>query len=204
MFKSKFLKKVFAVMVSAAVTVPVASFAYLPVSAEVSVSAAWNIDVETGDEDFLYYPVNKAFESAASRYKGGKLVPVVKYGSQVVSGYNYRFICKHIADDGTVSLKKVTVYDRNYNGWTPNSTASISSIEDFNIEDYEHNYKCGFPDREPIGGMYISVSMGLDELPYDVSLAFEAALPSMNVTSCEPIAYLGKRADSSGTDFALS
>ena len=83
MITSKFLRKVFALMVAVAVTVPAASFAYLPVSAEVSVSAAWNVDVETGDEDFLYYPVNKAFESAASRYKGGTLIPIVKYGSQV-------------------------------------------------------------------------------------------------------------------------
>ena len=203
MITSKFLRKVFALMVAVAVTVPAASFAYLPVSAEVSVSATWNVDVETGDEDFLPYPVNKAFESAASRYKGGKLVPVVKYGSQVVAGYNYQFICKNIADDGTVSLKNVTVYDYNYNGWTSNSTAMISSIEDFNIEDYEYDYKRGFSDSRPIGGMYISISTGLDELPYDVSSAFEAALPSMNVTSCEPIAYLGKRVDSSGTDFAL-
>ena len=201
--KNGMLKRIFVMFACAAITIPAVSFTYLPVSAEASVSVSWNVDVETGNEDFLYYPVNKAFESAASRYKGGTLIPIVKYGSQVVAGYNYQFICKHIADDGTVSLKKVTVYDPNFNGWTSNSRAGISSIEDFNIEDYEHNYKCGFSDREPIGGMYISVSTGLDELPADVSSSFEALLPHMDVKSCEPIAYLGKRVDSSGTDFAL-
>lgn len=201
--KNGMLKRIFVMFACAAITIPAVSFTYLPVSAEASVSVSWNVDVETGNEDFLYYPVNKAFESAASRYKGGTLIPIVKYGSQVVAGYNYQFICKHIADDGTVSLKKVTVYDPNFDGWTSNSRAGISSIEDFNIEDYEHNYKCRFPDREPIGGMYISVSTGLDELPADVSSSFEALLPHMDVKSCEPIAYLGKRVDSSGTDFAL-
>ena len=39
----------------------------------------------------------------------------------------------------------------------------ISSIEDFNIEDYEYDYKRGFSDSRPIGGMYISGNLPLEQ-----------------------------------------
>ena len=199
---SNWLKKISVWMIAAAVTVPAVSFACLPVSAEIAAASSWTLNLQNEDT-VLSGNIKTAFEEAAAGYSGGKLIPLAKYGSQVVAGQNYYFICRHIAADGTVSLKKVVVYDPNfYSSGGYHQKARISRVEDFELENYEHDYEYYLPDREAPGSAYVSVS-GECELPDKISSVFDSVYSHMDGKSYTPLAYLGQKSDNDGTDYAV-
>ena len=200
--KSKLLKRISVLMLAAAVTVPAASFTYLPVSAEIAITSSWTPDSEN-EGAVLSRDIKTAFDEAAASYREGTLIPLAKYASQVVAGHNYYFICRHISNDGTVSLKKVVVYDPNFDyssGY--HQKARINHVEDFDLENYEHDYTYYLSDREAPGSAYISTS-GECDLPDDVSAVFDSLYLYMDGKNYTPLAYLGKKSDSSGTDYAI-
>lgn len=202
--KSKTLSKLLTVLLAASVamTVPVVSAGSLSVSAETTVNAAWQIGT---NEVSLYLPreVRLSFEEASARYTGAALEPLAYYGCQVVSGCNYALICRETTEDGTVSLKSVRIYDPNFvNSTQRTGKARFTSVEDFDLEDYTHDYLYPLPERETTGGMYIP-SLSECELPANVQAVYDNAIGDRVGSVCMPLAYLGCRYLDDGIDYAL-
>ncbi len=200
--RSKMLKRIFAVLISASMSLSVISSVSMSASAESTVAISWSISTEDV-EDVLPHTVNIAFNEAMEKYQDGQLVPLAYYGSQVVSGYNYLLICRHIADDGTVSLKRVCIYDPNYSTQRNRGKAKFSSVEDFDIEDYAHDYKCRLPDQPVPGSAEVPSGLYECELPEEAAAVYDEIFSELVGSCCEPLAYLGSMQTSDGTDYAL-
>jgi len=69
---------------------------------------------------------NKAFKKAAKDYAGVSLTPLALLGTQVVSGTNYKFLCRGVATtaNSTVCLYDVNVYK---------NTKGVCKITDCNV-----------------------------------------------------------------------
>lgn len=202
--KSKMISKLFTVLLSASVamTFPLVSSANITVSAETTINAAWNVNTNEVSVS-LPRSVRLSFEEAMAKYTGGQLEPMAYYGHQVVSGCNYAMICRETADDGTVSLKSVRIYDPNFVNSTQRSgKARFTSVQDFNIEDYAYNYTYPLPEHETAGGMSLP-SLYECELPAEVQTVYDTVWGGIVGSIHTPLAYLGCCYTDDGTDYAL-
>ena len=200
--RSKMLKKICAVLISASMFLPVISSVSMSVSAASIIESSWSVSTEE-PEDVLPHMVNIAFNEAMERYQDGQLIPLSYYGVQVVSGYNYLMLCRNISDDNTVSLKEVCIYDPNYSTQRNRGKARFSSVTDFNLEDYAHDYKYHLPDKRIDGSMEISNSLYECELPDEVAAVYDEIFTDIVGVSCTPLAYLGYQNTYDGMNYAL-
>ena len=208
--KTKVLSKVFAALMAAVLTVPLLS-AVVPMVSAVSdavspsvTSAAeerWKVNAEDVE---LYLPkkVRLSFEEAAACYTGGTIEPLAYYAQGVVAGCNYYLIARETAEDGTVSLKRVTVYDPNLINSSHTAKAKFTSVQDFNLADYARNYRYRLPDEPVVGGMGIP-SLNTCELSEEVQAVYDTVFEYEVGSCCDPLAYLGKKTVTDGTDYAL-
>ncbi len=194
--KSRNIARILAALVSAAVIMPSATLSYIPVSAAVSANASWNVSVGTESDSIPSYAL-EAFERASMGYSGGKLTPLACYGQQVVAGMNYAFICRLSVPGGEDVLKKVIVYD------DLESDSIISSVDDFDLNDYAKDNYYELPEYPVNGGMEVITDLSKCELPDEVKDTFDSIFEGMCGASIVPIAYLGKQTTSSGTDYAI-
>ena len=195
--RSKISTRILAVLLSMSVTVPMMQTAYLSVCAESSASA-WVVDYNSVGGG-LPSKVQTAFDKAMESYNGMPLIPLACYGDQVVAGSNYYLICRENTG-GNVSeckLKKVVVYNK------LDGTAEISSVTDFNIEDYAKNHSYYIPDYPEPGSAAVPSELPRCELPSEAAAPFNKIFQGICGSECIPLAYLGKQTTADGTDYAL-
>ena len=169
--------RIFAVMLSAAMIIPAAQAAFPVVYA--SSFDGWNT-VSTNTQGSVQRTAKTVFELAAASYSGETLVPLACYGVQTVAGTNYYYICRQGSD-----LKKVVVYQRD------ESTCSISSVKDFNLNDYSHNNTIDPPDYPPCGGVELYSDQTSCILTGKANEVFHNYFDGMGGASIEPLAFLG-------------
>lgn len=75
--------------------------------------------------------MNDMIFDQARQNADAKLSPLFLLGSQVVAGTNYAYLCYDKTEEGKPSLKIVKVFNNLENG-----SKEITSIEDFNVNDY--------------------------------------------------------------------
>lgn len=207
--KSNKAKGIFALLLSAAMTLPLMSAAVPMVSAAgteppaaAAVNNEWTISTGTADI-YLLRNVRLSFAEAAEKYTGGTIEPLAFYRQGIVSGCNYYFICRETADDGTVSLKMATVYDPNLIGSSSrNAKARFTSVTDFDLTQYESNFVYRLPDIQIMGGTSLPEIYSC-ELPDNVQTVVDTYLNGIDGVECIPMAYLGMKNTSDGTDYAV-
>lgn len=203
MYKNKLLKRIFAVLLSAAITVPVISCSCISASATINLYDSWYVsDVKTESSCLPYY-VQRAFDEAMQNYNGFPLTPIAYYGIQVVAGYNYDLICQEQTGNGNISLKKVIVYDPNPIGSNVQKTARISYIENFDLEDYEYNNSYTLPEYPVCGGTEIPSDISGCGLPDNVQKVYDKFFELYDGWGCMPVAFLGEKHTDKGTDYAV-
>ena len=96
--KKRMATGLLALLLSAAVTVPVVSTA-LPVAAAETISLSWSVNAV---ETTVTMPgkAQTAFDTAMQSYTGEALTPLAYYSLQVVSGYNLCFLCRQGGANG--------------------------------------------------------------------------------------------------------
>ena len=156
MYQKSFWKRIFAVMISAAITVPVATSSFIPVSATINLYDVWVSSEVIEEESVLPDYVQRAFDEAMEGYNGLPLTPIAYYGTQVVAGYNYALICQERLNNGNISLKEVTIYDPLSGNGEEKAKIYVS---DFNLKDYETSYSYPLPQQPPCGSMEIADDM---------------------------------------------
>lgn len=188
--KSKKIARILSVLISASVIMPAAQLSCLPAVAAVSVSSSWTIyDGSTSESIPSDYKL--AFEKAAASYSGDELVPLACYSIQTVAGYNFDYICRQKGQ-----LKNVTVYQ------DPQDNCTISSVRDFDLNDYAENHTVVLPEEPNSGGAAV-VQGSRCTLPEEVEKPFNKIYEGLCGSSCVPLAYLGKQTTTNGTDYAL-
>ena len=192
--RNKTTSRILAVLLSASLTIPAAgSFA---LTAAAVAASSWTVNA--GDTaGSITQSASKAFDDAMKTYSGAKLTPVTCYASQVVAGYNYYFICTETSSDGNSSLKETVIYS------DPSGTSTVSSVSDFSIDDYAKNYDLELPPY-PASGNTAPISGNTRcELPQEAERVFNKCYEGLAGYSCTPWGYLGKKTDSTGTDYAF-
>ena len=148
-----------------------------------SVDGGWTV---SADDTAVTLPdeVKKAFDTAYANYMGVTLVPYAYLGSQVVSGTNYKILCKAtpVGSDTTSHLVVATVYA------DLDGKAEFTSVNDFNIEDYAKDIEVDA--QTGLAGGWTVAEEGAMELPSGLSEAFTQATAKLTGASYEPIAAL--------------
>ena len=149
-----------------------------------SVDGGWTV---SADDTAVTLPdeVKKAFDTAYANYMGVTLVPYAYLGSQVVSGTNYKILCKAtpVGSNTTSHFVVATVYA------DLDGKAEFTSVNDFNIEDYAMDID--LPEEDAgLTGAWTVATEGAMELPSGLSEAFAQATAKLTGASYEPIAAL--------------
>ena len=200
MYQKSFWKRIFAVMVSAAITVPVASSSFIPVSATINLYDVWFTSEVNAEKSFLPDYVQRAFDEAMEGYNGLPLTPIAYYGTQVVAGYNYALICQERLNNGNISLKEVTIYDPLSGNGEEKAKIYVS---DFNLKDYETSYSYPLPQQPPCGSMEIADDMSGAGLPENVKKVYDKFFNMHDGWGCRTLAFLGEKHNNEGTDYAI-
>lgn len=157
----------------------------------------WEINNENGSYS-LPDNVNKAFEKALENYAGATFEPVAYIGSQVVAGRNHMILCKATTatENPETSYKVVIIYE------DLNGNAEITSVSDFDVEDY-----IGEGGSDPgmlEGGWFVPEETGEAELPEHALNVYHAEIDNIDWVwdTCTPVALLGTQAES-GTRYAF-
>lgn len=202
---SKIVSRLFAVLLAASITLPTVCSVSPVVSAQSIETSSWSVSVTTPESVLPNY-VQAAFSQAMESYNGAELIPLAYYGYQVVSGANYSLICRETSDTpGNDVLKKVVVYDPtggNLNLQT-GKNARISSVTNFRLEDYAHDFVYPLPEYPPAGGTEVASGLITCDLPEEVQKVYDKVYKDICGFSCQPLAYLGKQVNDEGTDYAL-
>lgn len=129
----------------------------------------------------------KAFNKAIKNYGGVKLEVIGYMGNQVVSGTNYKLLCKSTAvtPNASTKLSVVTVYE-NLQG-----NSEIAEVEDYNTGAESSN--------ELSGGTIQAEDVTITK---EVQKAFDKATKEYAGTKLEPIALVGTQVVS-GTNYKL-
>lgn len=201
MYGKHFLKKGLTVLAAAAITLPAAVYSSIPVSATINLYDVWCVSEEE-EKSFLPDYVQSAFDEAMQLYNGMPLTPIAYYGIQIVAGYNYYLICQEHSGSGSVSLKKVSIYDPNPIGSSGHRSSTLH-VQDFNPEDYEQNYSYPLPDYPPSGGTEIPDDMGGCGLPDKVKEVYKKFFRGYAGWGCTPLAFLAEKHNNEGSDYAI-
>ena len=194
--KKRMATGLLALLLSAAVTVPVVSTA-LPVAAAETISLSWSVNTV---ETTITMPskAQTAFDTAMQSYTGEALTPLAYYSLQVVSGYNLCFLCRQGGANGQPAvLKQVEIY-QNGNG----SECTVSSVQDFDLMDYMDNYRVPLADDPAPGSSEIVSNPGRSALPEEAAAVYEQSLRLIDGVQYDPLAYLGKQQDGTDTNYA--
>ena len=150
------------------------------------------------DETVAVLPddVQEAFDKALEGYTGVGFTPVAYLGSQVVSGTNYKILCKGttVTANPETSYYTVTIYQ------DLDGNAEVSEVKDFNLEDY--NTDVEVETTQLAGGWSVNDSYQVVNLPADVQSAFDGATKDLLGVKYDPIAYLGSQVVS-GTNYMI-
>ncbi len=193
LLRNKTTSKLLAVLLSASMTIPAAGS--LALSAVAVSETSWTVNAGTVKGSVPENAAN-AFDDAMKTYSGAKLTPVTCYADQVVAGCNYYFICTETDPDGNSSLKKVVIYS------DPSEKSTVSSVSDFRIEDYAADNTLELPPYPAPGSAAPANGNSMCELPQEAQRAFNKCYEGLAGYSCTPWGYLGKKTDSTGTDYA--
>ncbi len=195
--KFKISSRIFAVLLSASVIIPAVQTAGFSVMAENNPESYWTVSVDNSTNTLQNFASN-AFTNAMETYTGPQLTPLACYGAQVVAGYNYYFICRQEADPTNApSLKEVVVY------CDPNGNSTVSSVEDFDLNDYATDHVYQIPEEPISGNTEVADGLTVCTLPDDAQTIFDRLYANIVGVSNVPIAYLGKQTNDSGTDYAF-
>ncbi len=194
--KKKMFTGLLALLLSAAVTVPVVSTA-LPVAAAETVSVSWSIST-TQTETTLPADIQTAFDKAMQSYTGETLTPLAYYAMQVVSGYNFYLLCRQGGENGqAAALKRVTLYQDG-----SGTNCEISHVENFDLMKYADDYRCPLEDYPASGSAGIVSNPGRSALPEEAAAVYEQSLRLIDGVQYDPLAYLGKQQDGTDTNYA--
>ena len=157
----------------------------------------WTIN----DDDTSYAlpeEVKTAFDKACEGYTGMGFTPVAYLGSQVVSGTNYKILCKGttVTENPETKYVTVTVYA------DLDGNAEITDVVDFNIEDYTEESTSEGTESGLAGGWTVADVYNVVNMEADVQQAFDKAMEGMLGVTYEPVAYLGSQVVS-GTNYAI-
>lgn len=157
------------------------------------VTGGWQINE---DETMAVLPesVQNAFDKACEEYVGMGFTPIAYLGSQVVSGTNYKLLCKGTTVTATPETKLVTVtiYE------DLDGNAQITDVLDFDItalvdETTEENL---------MGGWQINTDYAVVNLPAEVESPFTEATSQLLGVNYEPLALLASQIVA-GTNYAI-
>ena len=194
--RSKAASRFFAVLLSAAIALPVMGSAFMSVSAESGYGNYWSMSYVDLDKSpvSLSQNIKKAFKE----YRGPMLTPLAYYGMGVVAGYNHEYICIQTADapGGAPSLKFVTVYEN------PQGEAEISEVQDLYLNNFYSDHKCYIEDIPAPGSFSFHTSSSC-QLASDVQSAFDEATGKIDYFSFTPAAFLAARSIDGGTEYAI-
>ena len=191
------MKRIIALAIAACLMFLMAACGSITGTETEKATGEWEINNENGSYS-LPYDVNKAFEKATEKYAGSTFEPVAYIGSQVVAGKNHMILCKETtaSEVPEISYKVVIIYE------DLNGNAEITSVSDFDIEDYigEGGSDPGMLD----GGWSVPEETGEAELPEHALDVYHAEIDNINWVwdTCTPIALLGTQAES-GTRYAF-
>ena len=138
-----------------------------------------------------------ALDKALAAYTGASLTPVAYLGSQIVSGTNYKFLCRSqaVTPDAEESFVTITVYE------DLQGNAEITEVKDFHLTDYLENKEIATEDMD--GGWTVSENDGtMMEMVADIQIPFDTATENLEGCFYEPVAVLGSQVVA-GANYAI-
>lgn len=149
---------------------------------ESKISGAWKLNEkfnqQISDDDI------KAFSKSMDTYNGFPLTPIVKLGTQVVSGQNMMFLCEDTTSTNQRLLKVAIVY------LDLEGNAIITKVVDFDIEDYVPKDEAK-TNENIAGGWSVNEELEAGKIDNDAKEAFDKALDGYASVGYVPIELLG-------------
>ena len=140
-----------------------------------------------------------ALDKALAAYTGASLTPVAYLGSQIVSGTNYKFLCRSqaVTPDAEESFVTITVYE-DLQGY-----AELTEVKDFHLTDYLENKEIASSEEGMTGGWAVSENDGtMMEMTVEIQRAFDTATENLTGCTYEPVAVLGSQVVA-GSNYAI-